>query len=311
MAPVIELRGIGKRFGTVEVLSDVDIELHPGRVHALAGENGAGKSTLVKILGGVHQPDAGRIMMYGEQIRILDPADGRRQGISVVHQHPALFPDLTVAENIFVGRQPRRRGLVDWGRMHERSEALLLDLHVDIDAAAPVKSLTIAERQTVEIAKALSIDARVLIMDEPTSAIAGPEVDRLFQIVAHLQSKGVAILFISHFIDEILAYSDDITIMRSGKRVITAPATSLGAEDVVRHMIGTEPAAFFPKVDVALGPPVLEVEGLSGAGFVEGVSFSLRSGRDSWLVRPGRRGPFRGRSDALRNRKGGERRDYC
>jgi rhamnose transport system ATP-binding protein len=278
MAPVIELRGIGKRFGTVEVLCDVDFELRSGKVHALAGENGAGKSTLVKILGGVHQPDGGRILMDGEPIRILDPADGRRQGIAVVHQHPALFPDLSVAENIFVGRQPRRHGLVDWRRMHQRAEALLEDLRVDIDVGAPIKSLTIAERQTVEIAKALSIDARVLIMDEPTSAIAGPEVERLFQIVAHLQSRGVAILFISHFIDEILAYSDDITIMRSGRRVVTAPASSLEAEDVIRHMIGTEPAAFFPKEAVAIGPPVLGIEGLSGAGFVEAVSVDLRGG---------------------------------
>jgi rhamnose transport system ATP-binding protein len=268
MAPVVELFGITKRFGNVEVLSRVDLALHAGRVHGLAGENGAGKSTLVKILGGIHQPDGGRIAKDGTEIRIHGPADGRRQGIAVVHQHPALFPDLTVAENVFVGRQPRRRGFVDWRSMVSRSLHLLASLHVDIDVLAPVKSLSIAERQAIEIAKALSIEARVLVLDEPTSALSGEEVKRFFEIVANLQSNGVAVLFISHFIDEILGFSDDVTIMRSGQRIVTAAA----------NMIGTEPGSFFPKESAIIGTPVLEVRRLSGAGFVEEVGFDVRAG---------------------------------
>ena len=221
MSPVIELRGITKRFGPVEVLSDIDLSLLGGQVHSLAGENGAGKSTLVKILGGIHQPDSGRILKDGIETTILGAADARRQGIAVIHQHPAVFPDLSVAENVFVGRQPRRMFGIDWAAMTRKAQALLSRLRIDIDVRMPVKMLSIAERQTIEIAKALSIDARVLVMDEPTSTISSREVDRLFEIVEGLKKQGVAILFISHFIDEILGLGDEVTILRSGKRIIT------------------------------------------------------------------------------------------
>ena len=276
--PVIELRGITKRFGPVEVLSNVDLSLRAGRVHSLAGENGAGKSTLVKILAGIHQPDSGQILKDGMETTLLSAADARHQGIAVIHQHPAIFPDLSVAENIFVGRQPRHAGRIDWPTMTEKARELLFSLRVDIDVSVPVKLLGIAERQAIEIAKALSIDARVLVMDEPTSAISRREVDRLFQIVEQLKKQGVAILFISHFIDEILGLGDEVTILRSGKRIITAPSTDLTPEQTVRHMIGTEPGVFFPKEDTQIGLPVLSVRGLAGAGFVEDVSFDVRAG---------------------------------
>ena len=278
MTPVIELRGITKRFGPVEVLIDIDLSLHGGRVHSLAGENGAGKSTLVKILGGIHQPDSGRILKDGLEATILDAADARRQGIAVIHQHPAIFPDLSVAENVFVGRQPRRMFGIDWAAMTGKARELLSRLRIDIDVRMPVKMLSIAERQTIEIAKALSIDARVLVMDEPTSTISSREVDRLFEIVEGLKKQGVAILFISHFIDEILGLGDEVTILRSGKRIVTSPATELTPEKIVRHMIGTEPGAFFPKEDAQIGMPIVTVRGLSGAGFVRNVSFDVRSG---------------------------------
>jgi ABC-type sugar transport system ATPase subunit/ribose/xylose/arabinose/galactoside ABC-type transport system permease subunit len=276
--PVIELRGITKRFGPVEVLSNVDLSLRAGRVHSLAGENGAGKSTLVKILAGIHQPDSGQILKDGMETTVLSAAGARHQGIAVIHQHPAIFPDLSVAENIFVGRQPRHAGRIDWPTMTEKARELLFSLRVDIDVSVPVKLLGIAERQAIEIAKALSIDARVLVMDEPTSAISRREVDRLFQIVERLKKQGVAILFISHFIDEVLGLGDEVTILRSGKRIITAPTTDLTPEQTVRHMIGTEPGAFFPKEDTQIGLPVLSVRGLAGAGFVEDVSFDVRAG---------------------------------
>jgi ABC-type sugar transport system ATPase subunit/ribose/xylose/arabinose/galactoside ABC-type transport system permease subunit len=276
--PVIELRGITKRFGPVEVLDNVDLSLRAGQVHSLAGENGAGKSTLVKILAGIHQPDSGQILKDGTETTILTAADARQQGIAVIHQHPAIFPDLSVAENIFVGRQPRHLGHIDWPAITQKARELLLTLGVDIDVSVPVKLLSIAERQAIEIAKALSIDARVLVMDEPTSAISSSEVDRLFEIVERLKKRGVGILFISHFIDEILGLGDEVTILRSGKRIITISTGELTPEQTVRHMIGTEPGAFFPKEDTQIGMPVLSVRGLAGAGFVEDVSFDVRAG---------------------------------
>ena len=278
VVPAIELSGITKRFGPVDVLSNVDLSLYPGRVHSLAGENGAGKSTLVKILGGIYQPDAGRILRDGAETTITDAADARRQGIAVIHQHPAVFPDLSVAENVFVGRQPRGVSGIDWTAMTRRAQELLSQLQIDIDPGVPVKLLSIAERQAVEIAKALSIDAKVLVMDEPTSTISSREVDRLFEIVEHLKAQGVAILFISHFIDEILGLGDEVTILRSGKRVMTGPTADLTPAQTVRHMIGTEPSAFFPKEEARIGEPVVSVSGLSGAGFVQEVSFEVRAG---------------------------------
>jgi rhamnose transport system ATP-binding protein len=278
MTPVIELRGITKRFGPIEVLSDVNLRLRAGQVHSLAGENGAGKSTLVKILGGIYQPDGGRILKDGSEITILDAADARRQGIAVVHQHPTVFPDLSVAENVFVGRQPRQMFGIDWAAMIRQAEQLLSSLRIKIDVRVPVKMLSIAERQAIEIARALSIDARVLVMDEPTSTISSHEIDRLFEIVQRLKQQGVAILFISHFIDEILGLGDEVTILRSGKRVITSPTSDLTPEQTVRQMIGTEPAAFFPKEETQIGAPALGVRGLSGAGFVKDVSFDVRAG---------------------------------
>jgi rhamnose transport system ATP-binding protein len=278
VTPVIELRGITKRFGPVEVLSDVDLSLYGGRVHSLAGENGAGKSTLVKILGGIHQLDSGRILKDGVETTIIGAADARRQGIAVIHQHPAIFPELSVAENVFVGRQPRRMGRIDWASMTGQAHELLSSLRMEIDVRVPAKMLSIAERQAIEIAKALSIDARVLVMDEPTSTISSREVDRLFEIVARLKKQGVAILFISHFIHEVLGWGDEVTVLRSGKRITTSPTAELTPEQTVRSMIGTEPGAFFPKEEAQIGEPIVSVRGLSGAGFVEDVTFEVRAG---------------------------------
>jgi ABC-type sugar transport system ATPase subunit/ribose/xylose/arabinose/galactoside ABC-type transport system permease subunit len=247
-------------------------------VHSLAGENGAGKSTLVKILGGIYQPDKGCILRDGTETTILGAAGARRQGIAVIHQHPTVFPDLSVAENVFVGRQPRQMLGVDWAAMTSKAQELLSSLRIEIDVRVPVKMLSIAERQAIEIAKALSIDARVLVMDEPTSTISSREIDRLFQIVERLKKQGVAILFISHFIDEILGLGDEVTVLRSGKRIITSPAADLSPEQTVRHMIGTEPASFFPKEDAQIGAPVLSVRGLSGAALVEDINFEVRTG---------------------------------
>jgi rhamnose transport system ATP-binding protein len=276
--PVIELRAITKRFGPVEVLTDIDLSLHAGRVHSLAGENGAGKSTIVKILAGITAPDGGRIFKNGQRITIHNVAEARRHGIAVIHQHPALFPDLSVAENIFVGRQPRRHGAISWTAMQQEARALLSTLQVDLDVHLPLKMLGIAERQTVEIVRALSLDAHVLIMDEPTSAVSREEAVRLFETVETLKRRGVAVLFISHFIDEILGLGDDVTILRSGRRIVTARAEELTPESTVRHMVGRAPAALFPKETAEILDVVLSVRDLCGCDFVEDVSFELRAG---------------------------------
>ena len=278
MLPVLELRKISKRFGAVEVLSEVSLPLFGGRVHALAGENGAGKSTLVKIIGGVHQPSSGRILKDGEPIALSSPLESRRNGIAVVHQHPALFPDLTVAENVFIGRQPRKGGRIDWPFMLKRASDLLARLGVDVAATAEVKHLGVSERQAIEVARALAIDARVLVLDEPTSALSGNEVVRVFNLVERLKAEGVAILFITHFIDEIMKLSDDVTVLRSGKHIATDKIAAFTPETIVRAMIGTKLDSFFPKETVAIGDVTLRVEGLTGAGFVSDVDFDVRAG---------------------------------
>ncbi len=275
---MIALAGATKRFGPIEVLTDVDLALHAGRVHSLAGENGAGKSTIVKILGGVYQPDAGQVLLDGREVAMTGPADAQRNGIAVIHQHPVVFPDLSVAENVFVGRQPYRAGGIDWPRMRREARELLARLRVEIEVGLPVKLLGIAERQAIEIVRALSLDARVLIMDEPTSTISSREVARLFEIVGRLKQSGVAILFISHFIDEVLSLGDEVTVLRSGRRVITCPTADLTPEQTVRHMVGSDPSALYASRRATAGAEVLSVDGLCGAGFVEGVTFSLRAG---------------------------------
>jgi rhamnose transport system ATP-binding protein len=276
--PTIEMRGVAKRFGSVEVLTDIGLALYGGRIHSLAGENGAGKSTLVKILAGIYRPDSGEILLDGQPLTMHGAADARRHGIAVIHQHPAMFPDLSVAENIFVGRQPRRGIRIDWAAMQATAEELLQRLRMRIDVRLPVKAISVAERQAIEIVRALSLDARVLIMDEPTSTISAREIDRLFEIVRRLKQQGIAILFISHFIDELLGLGDDVTILRSGRRVISCPSATLTPEQTVRHMIGSEPSALFPKEVGTIGTPVLGARHLSGAGFVDDVSFDLKEG---------------------------------
>jgi rhamnose transport system ATP-binding protein len=278
MLPVLELRNVTKRFGSVEVLSDISLPLFGGRVHAIAGENGAGKSTLVKIIGGVHQPSSGRILKDGDPIVLGSPLESRRNGIAVVHQHPALFPDLTVAENVFIGQQPRRGGRIDWPFMLQRAADLLARLNVDFPVTAEVRHLGVSERQAIEVARALAIDARLLVLDEPTSALSGNEAVRVFNLVERLRMEGVAILFITHFIDEIMKFSDDVTVLRSGKHVATDRTSTFTPETIVRAMIGAKLEAFFPKEVVAIGDVTLRVEGLTGAGFVSDVDFDVRSG---------------------------------
>ncbi len=277
--PVVELVGVAKRFAAVQALRGVDLALFPGEVHALVGENGAGKSTLVKILAGVHRPDEGDLLVNGEPVVFHGPADARARGIAVIHQHPTLFPDLDVAENVFMGRQPRDRfGRVDWRAMYREVERLLGTLGVRVDVRSPVRGLAVADQQLVEIAKALSLEARVLIMDEPTASLSAREVDRLFAIVRTLREQGVAVLFVSHRLEEIFALCQRITVFRDGAHVITAPAAELSTEETIRHMVGRRLETLFPKEDAEIGGVVLQVRGLTRPGVFRDVSFDLRRG---------------------------------
>jgi rhamnose transport system ATP-binding protein len=273
-----ELRGISKRFAATQALDSVSLDLLPGEVHALVGENGAGKSTLVKILAGVHQPDSGTILLDSEPTQIHGPAHARSLGIAVVHQEPRLFPDLTVAENVFIGHAPAGPlGTIDWGGTRRAAQALFRELDVQFDVGAPVRGLSMADQQLIEIAKSLSVDARVLILDEPTASLSAHEVERLFTIVRRLRDRGVSILFVSHRLDEVFALCDRATVFRDGKHVITTATSELTTADLVRHMVGRA-VSLFPKVETPIGDVLLEVSGLTRVGVFRDISFSVRAG---------------------------------
>jgi rhamnose transport system ATP-binding protein len=276
--PQAELRGVSKRFGATQALDDVSLDLLPGEVHALVGENGAGKSTLVKILAGVHQPDGGTIWLDGEQTQIPGPAHARALGIAVVHQEPSLFPDLTVAENVFIGHAPSGRlGSIDWGATRRAALALFEQLEVRFDVGAPVRGLSMADQQLIEIAKSLSTEARVLVLDEPTASLSAHEVARLFAIVRRLRDRGVSVLFVSHRLDEVFELCDRATVFRDGRHVITTRTSELTTADLVRHMVGRA-VSLFPKLETPVGDVLLEVKGLTKVGAFRDVGFSVRAG---------------------------------
>jgi rhamnose transport system ATP-binding protein len=273
------MRVVAKHFGGVQALRGVDFQLFPGEVHALLGENGAGKSTLVKILGGIYKPDAGVVKIGGEAIEMRSPTQAQALGIAVVQQEPKLFPDLDVAENVFMGRHPRDRfGRIDWKRMYREVDALLASLDVPLSSHTPVQGLSIAEQQLVEIAKALSIQARVLVLDEPTAALSAHEVEELFAIVKQLRERGVAILFVSHRLEEVFAIADRLTVFRDGTHIITASVSEMTTEEIIKHMVGRELSNLFPKSETEIGDVVLEVRHLTRPGVFSDVSFQLRKG---------------------------------
>src|SRR5664279_2532676 len=237
-----------KTFGPVVALGDGSITLFPGEAHALLGENGAGKSTLVKILGGVYDADSGTVMIDGNPVVFNGPADAQAAGVSIIYQEPSLFPDLTVAENIFMGRQPvghARR--IDRRTMQREARAVFTQLGVQLDPARLARGLSVADQQIVEIAKALSFNAQVLVMDEPTAALTSVEVLRLFEVIKTLRSRGAAVLFISHRLEEVFICCQRVTIMRDGRFVRTAPITELTVDDIIRSMVGRDLDKLFPK----------------------------------------------------------------
>ncbi|MFJ8731364.1 sugar ABC transporter ATP-binding protein [Streptomyces bauhiniae] len=277
--PVLAVQGLSKSFGAVRALRNVSLELYAGQVHALAGENGAGKSTLIKTLAGVHRPDTGVVSLNGEPVVLHGPADARDAGVAVIHQEPTLFPDLSVAENIFMGRQPRRSlRRVDHRAMNAAAGALFARLAVDLDPERPARGLSIADQQLVETAKALSFDARVLIMDEPTAALTGSEVARLFGVVRALRDQGCAILFVSHRLEEIFDLCQYVTTLRDGEVVASEPAGDLTEDALVRRMVGRDLGELYPKEPAEPGEVALSVRRLTREGVFTDVSFEVRGG---------------------------------
>ncbi|MFB6710667.1 MULTISPECIES: sugar ABC transporter ATP-binding protein [unclassified Streptomyces] len=278
-APVLALSDVSKSFGAVRALQDVSLSLRPGEVHALAGENGAGKSTLIKTLAGVHRPDGGQVLLDGRPVVFHGPADARAAGIAVIYQEPTLFPDLSIAENIFMGRRPRRGlGRIDHRAVREATEGLMRRLGVDLSPDRPARGLSIADQQIVEIAKALSFDARVLIMDEPTAALTGGETARLFSVVRTLRDQGAAVLFISHRLDEIFELCERVTTLRDGRLISSGPLAGLTEDDLVRRMVGRDLEDLYPKQDAAVGDVALSVGRLTREGVFRDVSFEVRRG---------------------------------
>ena len=280
MAPILELKNISKSFPGVRALDDVRFEVMPGEVHALLGENGAGKSTLIKIVSGVYEPDAGSLSVHGKAVAFNSPLEAQDAGIATIYQELLLFPELTVAENIFMGHPPRTRfGAIDWATMRARAQEILasLDIH-DLDVSSVVGALSIGNRQRVEIAKALSRDARLLIMDEPTAALTEADVERLFGIVRRLRERGVGVVYISHRLEEVFELADRVTVLRDGHYVATKPVTETDKDDLINMMVGRTIDTLFPKADVEPGKVVLAVKALNRRPLTKDISLEVRAG---------------------------------
>ena len=280
--PLLKLEGISKSYSGVRVLEDVSLEVRAGEVHALLGENGAGKTTLVNIVAGHTRADQGRMYWMGEPVTVRDPRARRRLGIGYVHQEPALVAPLSAAENIFLGRHPARRALlawVRWGQMEARAGALLRQLGCAVDPACPIEQLSLAQRQMVEIARALAFDARLIILDEPTAPLSEREAGRLFEILARLQVRGVSVIYITHRLKEIYQCASRVSVLRDGRHVVTQPVDQTEPASLVRWMAGRDIASAPPPAGAPLATgEALRVEEFSAPGKFSAVSFRVRRG---------------------------------
>jgi rhamnose transport system ATP-binding protein len=276
---VLELRDVSKSFGPVVALRAGSLRVEAGSIHALVGENGAGKSTLVKVVAGVYRRDSGDFLLGGESVDFGSTAESKDAGIAVIYQEPTLFPDLSVTENIFMGRQLLARGRrIDRQAMYAEADRLFERLGVRIDPRRPAAGLSIADQQIIEIAKAISLDARLLIMDEPTAALSGVEVDRLFAVARSLRDEGRALVFISHRFDEVFALCDTVTVMRDGSYVDTRRIDETTPSELVSLMVGRDVDDLFPKTPATIGEPVLTVRGLNRAGVFHDIDLEVRAG---------------------------------
>ena len=277
--PVLQAVGLSRSFGPIEVLADVSIDVRAGEVHAIIGENGAGKSTLMKILGGHLSPTRGVLKIDGAPVGLAGPVDAERRGIVLVHQEIMLAPDLTVAENMFLGREARRGLAVDDREMNRRAAEALKVFGVDAPVTVPVERLSIAQRQLAQIARALTVPHRVVIFDEPTASLTPVETAALLNLIRELKAKGVAVLYISHRLEEVKAVADVVSVLRDGKKVTTRSASALEPVDMARLMVGRDLLALYPpRSSIPSGPPALEVSHFGAEGFAEDASFSVRPG---------------------------------
>jgi rhamnose transport system ATP-binding protein len=280
-SPEMRTKGIDMAFGSVYVLKDIDFEIYPGEVHGLIGENGAGKSTLIKILAGVHQPKAGEIILRDKVVQVPNPHAAVDMGIAMIHQEPQTFPDLDVAENIFIGRQPMTDGLhrVDWSKMYGRAEGILNSLGVEFDPHTKVRVHSIADQQMVEMAGALSQNAQILFMDEPTAALTPTEVEDLFAIMNNLREQGTAIVFISHRLEEIFDICDRITVLRDGELIGERKPEETSTDEIIHMMVGRPLSALYERsAGQKIGEPVLEVKNLSRTQKFDDITFDVRAG---------------------------------
>ena len=277
VAPILEIRGVAKRFDATQALEDVSLSLHAGEIHALLGENGAGKSTLIKIITGVHQPDSGQILLGGQPVTIRSAAEAQRLGVAAIYQEPLLFPDLNVAENIFISHQDRG-AVVGWREMFREADKILAELGMTLDVRKPARGLTLAAQQSVEIAKAISLNVRVLIMDEPTASLSAHEVQELFKLVRDLKRQGVAILFVSHRMEEVFEIADKITVFRDGRLISTRTRLEATPQRAIADMVGREIDLTKARTTCAQKDVVLSVADLGRQGVFEGVNFDLHRG---------------------------------
>ena len=304
-APLLTMRGIKKSFPGVRALDGVDLQLRRGEVLALLGENGAGKSTLIKVLSGAHTPDSGSIQIDGVDRHISSPAESQRAGVGVIYQEFNLIPGLSARENIFLGQEKTRAGFIRSASEREEARALFDRLGVPIDSKTPCRNLSVAQQQIVEIAKALRLDARIVVMDEPSATLTNKEIDRLFAVIRELTDHGIGVIYISHRLDEIFDIADRVTILRDGRHVTTRPIGNIDRDQLIEAMVGRKLENEFPARDAQLGPERLVVSGLARGTTVRDVSFSVRSGEI--LALTGLVGA--GRTETMRLVFGADRRD--
>ena len=277
--PILEVRNISKSFPGVKALEDICLALKPGTVHVLCGENGAGKSTLMKIINGIYQADGGEIFVHGKKVDILSPIKAAELGISMIFQELNYTPEMTIEESLFIGRLPKKRfGLVDWKTIRQKTLELLKQENLPYDPETKLKDLSVSNLQMLEILKAISRDADILIMDEPTSSIAHKEVEILFEKIENLRKRGKGIVYISHKMDEIFRIADEISILRDGLIVETRPKEQFDIDSVIALMVGRKLGKTYPKKDVPLGDTVLEVDGFSGPSGFHDIHFHVRAG---------------------------------
>ena len=275
---ILELKGITKIFPGVKALNQVHFQLKPGEIHALMGENGAGKSTFIKVITGVHRAEEGEMFINGEKVDFKGPRDAQAAGIAAVYQHPTSYPDLTVTENIFMNHEIKKHGIIQWKEMHSQARAYLEQLDADFKETVEMGSLSVAQQQMVEIVKAISTHARIIILDEPTAALTASEAEKLYRIVEKLRDDGVSIIFISHKFEDIYRLASSVTVFRDAQYIGTFDVDKITNADLIKYMVGREVSDMYPKPIVNPGKEVLRIEHFSRTGYFKDISLHVRAG---------------------------------